>query len=372
MGPLALITRLVVRDLRHRPFEAVLLLLAITAAATTLTLGRVLHGVTSGPYDRTRAATAGPDLVARIGPGPNASQPAVPADLTPLEKAPGVTAYGGPYPVIAMTLRGKGYTAPAVVEGRDQAPAAVDRPELTAGSWVRPGAVVLERSFAGALGVGVRDRITLNGQSFLVSGIAVSAAVPAYPTVCSIGCDFPEDIPFGQPGFIWMTRTDLSTAERPWDQPTWIVNLRLADPAGAAAYAVAYDNAHTAWSAPSLISWQDIAAAAGRVVSTEQDVLLVGSWLLGLLAVASVAVLAGGRIAGQARRVGLLKAVAATHGLVAVVLLAEHVVLALAAAAAGLSLGWALAPLLTSPSRAWSPSWRRTPGSTAASPRTAC
>ena len=41
-----------------------LLLLAITAATTTLTLGLALHGVTSQPYQQTRAATAGPDVVA--------------------------------------------------------------------------------------------------------------------------------------------------------------------------------------------------------------------------------------------------------------------------------------------------------------------
>ena len=64
---------------------------------------------------------------------------------------------------------------------------------------------------------------------------------------------------------------------------------------------------------------------------------------------ASVAVLVGGRMAEQTRRVGLLKAVGGTPGLVAAVLLAEHLVLALAAAAAGLAAGWLAAPLLTSP-----------------------
>lgn len=109
MGRLALIARLAARDLRHRPSEALLLLLAITAAATTLTLGLVLHGVTSGPYQRTRAATAGPDLVAGVYPGANAGQPAVPANLIPLEKAPGVIAYSGPYPSVVITLRANGY-----------------------------------------------------------------------------------------------------------------------------------------------------------------------------------------------------------------------------------------------------------------------
>ena len=73
------------------------------------------------------------------------------------------------------------------------------------------------------------------------------------------------------------------------------------------------------------------------------------SSLLTLLAMASVAVLVGGRMADQTRRVGLLKAVGGTPVLVAVVLLAEYMVLALLAAAAGLAVGWLAAPLLSDP-----------------------
>ena len=52
-------------------------------------------------------------------------------------------------------------------------------------------------------------------------------------------------------------------------------------------------------------------------------------------------------MADQIRRVGLLKAVGGTPGLVAAVLLAEYVVVALLAAAAGLAVGSLVAPLLT-------------------------
>ena len=68
-----------------------------------------------------------------------------------------------------------------------------------------------------------------------------------------------------------------------------------------------------------------------------------------LLALASVAVLVGGRMADQIRRVGLLKAVGGTPSLVAAVLLAEYLVVALAAAVAGLAVGWLATPLLTDP-----------------------
>lgn len=212
---------------------------------------------------------------------------------------------------------------------------------------------MVERGFASALGLRAGDTITLDGRSFLVSGIAVSAAVPAFPMVCSVDCDFPPDFPADlqttQPGLVWMAKADLLADVGPRAQPAWTMNLRLADPASADAYANAYDNAHTAAPAPYLTSWQYIASAAGRGVEMKQQVLLVGSSLLGLLAIASVAVLAGGRMAGQVRRVGMLKAAGASPGLVAIVLLAEHLLLAVAAACLGLTAGRLIAPLLTSP-----------------------
>src|SRR5205085_2407446 len=82
--------------------------------------------------------------------------------------------------------------------------------------------------------------------------------------------------------------------------------------------------------------WPDLAAADGLLVQDEQQVLSPGALLAALLAVASVAVLAGGRMAEHTRRTGLLKAAGGGPGLVAGVLLAENLVLALAAAAAGL------------------------------------
>src|SRR6266516_3584460 len=68
-----------------------------------------------------------------------------------------------------------------------------------------------------------------------------------------------------------------------------------------------------------------------------------------LLALASVAVLVGGRLAEGTRRVGLLKATGGTPGMVAATFLAENLFLALVAAIAGLLAGWRAAPLLSKP-----------------------
>src|SRR5689334_21647794 len=214
MGRLVLVSRLAVRDLRRRPAEAALLLLAIATATTVLTLGLVLRGVIDKPYERTRAATAGPDTVAT----------GEPADLSALAGARGVVAHSGPYPLAGMQMRAHGRTVVAQAEGRDSSTVRVDQPKPTAGGWVRRGGAVVEAAFAQALGIGVGDRITLRpmtavptdkgpvvrvggtARSFVVAGVAVSAASPPYPQpICLVDLCLADVLPGG----VWLTRADL-------------------------------------------------------------------------------------------------------------------------------------------------------------------
>jgi putative ABC transport system permease protein len=350
MGKALLAWRLTVKDLRHRPAEAVLLMLAIATAATTLTLGLALHGATDSPYAATRAATNGPDVVAREYPSPpNASGHADVSYLTSLEHAPGVVAHGGPFPVTWAFLRAPGLTAAAEIQGRSPAPSPVDQPKLTQGSWVRPGGAVIEGGFAQALGLHVGSRISLGGASFHVVGIAATAAIPNYPRLCYLGCDTPGKLGTYNPGLVWLTTADAEhVATVSADPVAYLLDLKLKDPAQADAFANSHD-ANTATVAPYLLSWQSIRNEDAKTVANEQLVLLTGSWLLGLLALASVTVLVGSRMAGQTRRVGQLKAIGGTPGLVATVLLFEHVLLAMCAAGIGLFAGWLAAPLLSGP-----------------------
>ena len=364
MGKVRLVGRLVARDLRRRPAQAVLLLLAITAATSILTLGLALHGVASHPYQQTRAVTNGPDVVAEIaGPaaaphGPGGAPKNNPAPLNEaraLARLPGVTAYSGPYLQTTAVLRVRGLASVTQIQGRDAAAAAVDQPKVTAGRWVSPAGAVLERTFAEALGVGVGDRVTLNGRPYRVVGLAVTAASTPYPNMCEVGCTFngPPGAPqgTGKPGLAWVTVSDARALDAQDLVPgPYVVNLKLEDPATAEAFAFRYGGgSNPPPTAPAMVGWQAIASADALLITDQQTVLSVGAWLAGVLAVASVAVLAGGRMAEHTRRVGLLKAVGGTPGLVAAVLLAENVVVALAAAAAGLLAGWLAAPLITSP-----------------------
>jgi hypothetical protein len=384
MGRLLLIARLAARDLRRRPGEAALLLLAITAAATALTLGLTLHDVARDPYQRTREATAGPDVVATAAPG---AAPADVAGLEALADAPGVVAYSGPYPATGMVLEAHGQQATAQVAGRDAEEAAVDQPRLTQGRWVADGGVVVEAAFADALGVGEGDRITLNNRAFPVVGVAVTAAAPPYPRAASGPpenwlqyCQLPSpslcdqsrsgigwtpeleaelDVELRRvddehPGTVWLTRADLASLAPP-EWLNYVLNLELHDPASAPAFAAARlasepSGGPTDAMPPELQPWQDIRRQlADDLERNEERVLFIGSQLLVLLALASIAVLVGGRMADQTRRVGLLKAVGGSARLVAGVLLAEYVLISLVAAGAGLGAGWLAAPRLIDP-----------------------
>jgi ABC-type lipoprotein release transport system permease subunit len=373
MGRLLIVSRLAARDLRRRPAEAALLLIAITAVATTLTLALLLHGVTNKPYQSTKQATTGPDVVASVAPPPFGGKPADLAGLRALTDAPGVVGGSGPYPYTQAEVKAHRITASAWAQGRETAAASVDQPKLTQGSWINDGGVVVEASFADALDVSVGDRITLNRRSFRVAGVAVTAAMSPYPKTCFSPCWFgtaaesaerrdrnggvtgpppsqagppANQFRIGSSGLVWLTEADVRSLV-PSESFAYVLNLKLADPAAAPAFV----NAHLSDRAdePLLVTWRDILAGHDKIFENKQDALLVGSWLLGLLALATIAVLVGGRMADQIRRVGLLKAVGGTPSLIAAVLLAEYLVVALVATAAGLALGRLVAPLLTDP-----------------------
>ncbi len=352
MGRILLVGRLAVRDLRRRRIEAALLLLAIMAATTTLTLGLVLRDAASDPYQSTREATNGPDVVAS-----SVGQPAERSGLEELASAPGVIGHSGPYPVTPAQLQASGRTSDVQAVGRDAASASVDQPELIQGSWVSDGGVVVEAAFAKALDVRVGDPVTLDGRSFEVVGVAVTAAMTPYPEATCIvaaGCASgatPEELselPPGllqNPGLVWLTQADVRSLTTDPDSLSYVMNLKLADPDEAQAFIDA--NPPESLDAPGLASWEEIRGEATELARDTQILLLIGAWLLGLLAVASLSVLVGGRMADQTRRVGLLKAVGGTPSLVAAVLLAEYVLVAIVAAAAGLAVGSLTAPLLT-------------------------
>jgi putative ABC transport system permease protein len=328
MGRPVLIWRLVRGDVARRRIQSLLLIAMIAATTATLTLALALNGVTRSPFARTHAATKGPDVAGLLYPPGFHGNLGTLKQFAALRHAPGVTSASGPYPIATFWLTAHGHRVRVHAEGRDEAQAPVDRPLLTAGHWLTPGSIVLERGFADALAVQVGDLVDLGGRRLVVRGIALTTAVATSDPL------------------VWLSRATLDVLSSR-SQPLWYaLNLKLANPgaAAAAAFANAHNTPNAAWS---FQSWESIRADDSTTVSSEQQLLGMGSGLLAMIAMAGIAVMVGGRMAEQTRRVGLLKAVGATPRLVAAILMAENVTLSIIGMFAGVALGRLIAPTLT-------------------------
>ncbi|MCQ0017197.1 FtsX-like permease family protein [Actinomadura madurae] len=177
----------------------------------------------------------------------------------------------------------------------------------------------------------------------------MTAARSVYPWALGIG---PGGGPSDGGGLVWLAERDTRALESPDVPVTSFINVKLRDPDEARllnrhdpAVAPAFENTWV-----NMKTWQHIADQDFVMLRNSQPILVIGSWLLSFLAVGGVATLAAGRAARQARRVGLLKAVGATPGLIAAVLLAEYLVLALLADALGLAIAGLAAPTVVNPS----------------------
>ena len=205
---------------RHRVQSARLLVMVVTTS-TTLVLGLAMRRASDSPFERTCAVTRGPDLIAELQPNPGATAHAT-RPFAALLHAPGVLGTSGPYPIAFVHLTDPGIDFLAQADGRDRAPAAIDQPLVTSGQWVRPGGAVIERSFADTLRLHIGEIIHLGGRPFPVIGIAVTAAQDVNPVT-------PQ-------GLVWLVRADaerLATRRQPLG---YVLNLRLADPAGTSAF----------------------------------------------------------------------------------------------------------------------------------------
>jgi ABC-type lipoprotein release transport system permease subunit len=345
---LRLAVRLASRDLSRRATETVLLFVALTVAATTLTIGLVLHGQTAAPYAETRQRTLGPDVVSVLFPGPGKTVTAGDrARLEAVARRPEVATASGPFPMAWASMEGGGVTGVAEVEGRGSAATTVDRPQVVSGHWVSNDGIVVERAFADSMGVSVGDTVRLDGHDVRVVGIAVSAALPPYPQLCTIGCILDQPGWFSaQPGLVWASRHRVASLATPTEPLVWFQYLKLHDPASAPSFAAHYGQGGPSPGRPELTPWQDIAARQAELLGHERTVVVFGSTLLVILALATLVVLVGGRMADEVRRVGMLKAAGATPGFVTGLLLASYLAVGLAAAAVGLAVGRLVAPRL--------------------------
>jgi putative ABC transport system permease protein len=316
------------RNVRHRPWQALLLLLALSVATTTITLALALVDVSDRAWDRVSQATHGfhVDAGAEISPDMSPAQhERVRAELARLGDAPGVVAVGGPWRQAQVDAEIDGVPLRLRVQVRDTGPAAVDQPLVTAGHWLddRQG-VVLEDGFATAAGLRPGDTITIAGQRVPVRGAALTVSVGPYPT--------------DQPAWVWVSPATAARLGTALDEGGYSLDLRLADPEQAESFADAHPQVNDTWQetrSETATDIQDLAAVFG-VLAIFVVVLTIGT----------AVILVAGRMAAQIRQVGTLKAVGVTPGQVTCVLLVEYLAVAFLATAVGLAAGSLLTPPL--------------------------
>jgi putative ABC transport system permease protein len=330
MGRGRLVFGLAWRNVRHRPWQAVLLLLALSLSATTITLALALTESGDRAWHRVARATNGFHVYERVE-VPEDASPAqrerVRAEAARLGAEPGVIATGGPWHTAFISGEIDGAPIELKVQTRDASPAAVNQPLVTEGAWLdrREGAV-LEDGFADAAGLGPGDTLTIAGQDVPVRGAALTVSSQPYPGE--------------QPTTVWIspaTATRLDVASDADEYEEYLVELRLADPDQAPAFAAAH-------SIEPDFTWQDRKGESGSDFRELATSLAGMAAFVVALALATAAILVAGRMAAQVRQVGTLKAVGVTPGQVTGVLLVEYLAVAVLATAIGLAAGTLLTP----------------------------
>jgi putative ABC transport system permease protein len=320
----------------HLGRSLVLVVVVAVAAGIALSALAVLR-VADDPWAPLQAATRGADVEideAPVRPDPRAlaALPEVTTVGSLIQS--GDAALGAHGEVLLVSLK----RMPA-----DREAMVVDRPALLAGRWfAADGEVVFEATLADTLGVEVGDTVALNGEHGRTVRVVGTAATTMLP-------NYPERLP----GSVFASGAVFDAVD-PVGTPRWSIGLRLRDPSQADAV-VARLNASgpvpgactaAGWCARTAADIRDNAFPAR--VDEFAGVMLFFAVLMLIAAVLLIVTLLGSRLVSEARELTLLQVVGATPARLALLIAAEHALLAVAGAAAGILVARAVAPRIAS------------------------
>ncbi|MEO3804272.1 FtsX-like permease family protein [Nonomuraea sp. B1E8] len=325
-------SRWIKADLRARKGQAVLTVLAVAGIVAALITAATLLEDGTNPWRSLSAQTDGAHVWFYTGDSPEVA----------LGGIDGVTQIAGPYRSAPVTVGQDGKREPAALRAMPARPAGVARPLVAEGHWLdpaQPDGVVVERSFASSLRLGVGAPFTivaLSGErhTLYVRGIADTAEHGFYPE--------------WTPGLAYVLPEMLDRIEPMMGRSEWVTGLRLADPDAAQVVSqrvvvMLEDRLQRVY------TWREVRSAM------ELDNRLLGTLLalfgvVGLVAAAlALANAAGGRVLGQLRDLATLKSMGFTRGQITLLLVVEHGALGLLGVALGALAGWGVMAAVLGP-----------------------
>ena len=321
----SMLLRLAFAGIRSRLLASGLTIAIAAAAVATIVLALEVRSTGVDPWEQTFTEANGAHVLAFV---PSQS------DAVAIGELPGVSERSAPVPLVVATAGPRGSSDLVQLAGLSGRPQ-VNTPVPTAGSQLRAGGVVLERSLARALGLSVGDtfEVTNRGRSveIPVLGTAVVPSQARYPR--------------SKPGLAWATPATLQRVEPDRSAWRWSEAVRLTNPSTASAFAA---RAAAASRSGNLYvqTWQAQRDNALGDAQGTQVIVTMFTILLLVVAFIVVGILVGARAGEQHRQIGLLKAVGFTPRQVGIVFALESVALGIGAAALGFVLGAILAPRL--------------------------
>ena len=320
--------------IRSRLLASALTIVIAAAAVGTIVLALEVRSSGIDPWERTFTEANGAHVLAFVP-----SQ----ADAVAIGELPGVTERSGPTPQVLAATGPRGNEL-VQLAGLSRSPV-VNTPLPTGGSPRPDGGIVLERSFARALGLEVGDTVEATrwgGDRSIEVPVLGTAVVPSQARY-----------PRSKPGLAWVAPATLERVKPERSAWRWSEAVRLADPSASSAFTARAAATLPPGSDPGSVSFQTWQAqrdlALGDAQGT-QVIVTMFTVLLLIVAFVVVGILVGARSSEQHRQVGLLKAVGFTPRQVGIVFALESVALGVVAAVLGFALGAILAPRLAEPS----------------------
>jgi putative ABC transport system permease protein len=314
----------------HR-LQSVLILIILTAASTALALSLIAQQNADKPWERSFDEANGAHV--QFFADSNS------VDFSPVVNSEEVVESDGPYPAV--------WNAPLIIDGQKHEtdvfgvnvdPPRVGRPQIDSGRWLEAGAnseLVLERSYADYLDIEVGDFVQFKvGESLVpmtVVGIAIDSGRGPYPD--------------WSPGHSWALSDALAQLEPDPSKLGALLLVRLRDPDAAESFAFGVLNSGAVGGSVNFINWQNVQEDVTELNRINSVFLGIFS-AFALLAVGLIIANAiSGRVLGQYREIGILKATGFTPRQVAGIYLVQHLALALVAALVGVALATAIAPV---------------------------